>query len=33
MTQERQTYTIVVDEKPTFAGIDPLQQAHRPDRR
>jgi hypothetical protein len=26
MTQERQTYTILVDEKPTFAGIDPYNK-------
>jgi hypothetical protein len=26
MTEERQTYTIVVDEKPTFAGIDPYNK-------
>jgi hypothetical protein len=26
MTRERQTYTILVDEKPTFAGIDPYNK-------
>ncbi len=26
VTQERQTYTIFVDEKPTFAGIDPYNK-------
>jgi hypothetical protein len=26
MMQERQTYTITVDEKPTFAGIDPYNK-------
>jgi hypothetical protein len=26
MTQERQTYTILVDEKPTYAGIDPYNK-------
>ncbi len=26
MTQERQTYTILVDEKPSFAGIDPYNK-------
>jgi hypothetical protein len=26
MTQERQTYTVIVDEKPTRAGIDPYNK-------